>query len=145
MLASKTFSRFLQAGNVFCFHPSWFWRSLFWRFVCKTFWEFLKFHLGKHPGVELLGHREIAFNFRKNCQTCSKRWYHFSLPPGLHLGLTWQVLWISATLDNVCVFLTISDARHLCMCFWPPVCLLGRNVYFDTLPIFKLGCLLLFF
>ena len=40
-----------------------------------------------------------------------------------------------------CTCLIISDAEQLFMCFWPPVCLLWRNVYLDLPSIFRLGCL----
>ena len=37
-----------------------------------------------------------------------------------------------------CIFLILGDVEHLFICFWPPVCLLWRNIYLDLLPIFSL-------
>ena len=41
------------------------------------------------------------------------------------------------TVVMISVSLIISDVEHLIMCFWPSVCLLWRNIYFDLCPFKK--------
>jgi len=45
----------------------------------------------------------------------------------------------------ICIYLIISHAEHLFLCFWTSVCLLWSNVYLGLLPIFWLSCLVFFF
>ena len=41
----------------------------------------------------------------------------------------------------ICISLLIRMLSIFSWAFWPPACLLRRNVYLDLLPIFWLGCL----
>ena len=45
----------------------------------------------------------------------------------------------------ICISLIISDVEHIFICLWSSVCLLWRNVYLDLLPIFWLGCLIIWY
>ena len=56
-------------------------------------------------------------------------------------GMRWYFI---GSVVLICIYLIISYAKHLIMCFWLFVCTFWRNVYLDILPIFQLGYLLFF-
>lgn len=49
------------------------------------------------------------------------------------------------TVALVCTSLVISDTEHLFTCCWPSLCLLWKNIYPDSLPVFQSSCFIFVF
>ena len=105
---------------------------------------------------------QLYFQFFKEPAYCSPQWLHqFTFSPTVQEGS------LFSTPSSTCIAYRLFSDGHFDYCeviphcsfdcislivmlgifsceFWPSVCLLWRNIYFD-LPNFLLGCLVLFF